>query len=79
MQQRDADPMPHALAPSCFKLGRFSWVANVARLKFIAVMSVLFVRPTARPVTTVNMNYAGVTIGRVGGACAVGRVGREGV
>jgi hypothetical protein len=56
---------PHALqnenAP--FRLGRFSWGVNVASLAFISVMSVLFVMPTTRPVTALNMNYAVVAIG----------------
>ena len=46
-----------------FRLGRFSWSINVASLIFIVVMSVLFVLPTAHPVTDLNMNYAIVAIG----------------
>jgi hypothetical protein len=46
-----------------FHLGRFSWAVNVASLVFIALMSVLFILPTARPVTALNMNYAVVAIG----------------
>lgn len=46
-----------------FTLGRFSWAINAASLAFIALMSVLFVLPTVRPVTPTNMNYAAVAIG----------------
>lgn len=46
-----------------FRLGKFSWPINVASLVFVVLMSTLFVLPTARPVTQLNMNYAIVGIG----------------
>ncbi|KAF8487943.1 amino acid transporter [Gautieria morchelliformis] len=46
-----------------FHLGKCSRAVNIASLLFATFISVLFILPTERPVTALNMNYAIVTIG----------------
>ncbi|KJA23954.1 hypothetical protein HYPSUDRAFT_184693 [Hypholoma sublateritium FD-334 SS-4] len=48
-----------------FHLGRWSMLINIASLSFIVFICVLFVLPTARPVTQFNMNYAIVSVGGI--------------
>ncbi|KAA1475343.1 amino acid transporter [Dentipellis sp. KUC8613] len=48
-----------------FTLGRWSWPLNVASALFTIFICVLFVLPTARPVTPQNMNYAVVAVGGI--------------
>ncbi|KAF8166055.1 amino acid transporter [Pholiota molesta] len=48
-----------------FHLGKWSMAINVASLSFIVFICVLFVLPTARPVTQFNMNYAIVSVGGI--------------
>jgi hypothetical protein len=54
-----------------FRLGRAAWVVNILSLAFIALMTVLFVLPTVRPVTASNMNYAGAAIGGLVGLVTI--------
>ncbi|KAF8526995.1 amino acid transporter [Hysterangium stoloniferum] len=46
-----------------FHLGKYSRITNFASLLFSLFVCILFVLPTARPVTVLNMNYAIVAIG----------------
>ncbi|KAJ7205269.1 amino acid transporter [Mycena pura] len=46
-----------------FHLGRYSWAINVTSFAFTIFVCVLFVLPTAHPVTQLNMNYAVVAVG----------------
>ncbi|KAL4248417.1 Amino Acid-Polyamine-Organocation Transporter [Abortiporus biennis] len=48
-----------------FTLGRFSFPINLASFLFSLFVSVLFILPTAHPVTSTNMNYAIVAIGGI--------------
>ncbi|KDQ53956.1 hypothetical protein JAAARDRAFT_161316 [Jaapia argillacea MUCL 33604] len=48
-----------------FSLGKWSWPINLAAFLFCAFICVLFVLPTAYPVTAINMNYAVLAIGAV--------------
>ncbi|VDB96698.1 unnamed protein product [Peniophora sp. CBMAI 1063] len=48
-----------------FTLGRWSWTVNVLSMLFTVFVCVLFVLPTARPVTAQNMNYAIVAVGGI--------------
>ncbi|KAL6304632.1 amino acid transporter [Sparassis latifolia] len=48
-----------------FDLGAWSWPINLASLLFSVFICVLFILPTARPVNSLNMNYAIVAIGGV--------------
>ncbi|EIW79578.1 hypothetical protein CONPUDRAFT_58025 [Coniophora puteana RWD-64-598 SS2] len=48
-----------------FRLGGWSWMINVASFAFTIFICVLFVLPTAYPVTSLNMNYAIVAVGGV--------------
>ncbi|KAI0689336.1 amino acid transporter [Cytidiella melzeri] len=48
-----------------FNLGKWSWPINVASFLFTIFICVLFILPTATPVTSLNMNYAIVAIGGV--------------
>ncbi|GJE93136.1 amino acid transporter [Phanerochaete sordida] len=48
-----------------FSLGRWSWPINFASTLFTVFICVLFILPTATPVTELNMNYAIVAIGGV--------------
>ncbi|KAF8961453.1 amino acid/polyamine transporter I [Flammula alnicola] len=48
-----------------FHLGKWSAPINLASFSFIIFICVLFVLPTARPVTQFNMNYAVVSIGGI--------------
>jgi len=46
-----------------FHLGSFSWITNLASLLFGVFVCILFVLPTARPTTSINMNYSIVAVG----------------
>ncbi|KIJ54487.1 hypothetical protein M422DRAFT_73498 [Sphaerobolus stellatus SS14] len=46
-----------------FHLGKYSRVINLLSLLFTIFVCILFILPTARPVTALNMNYAVVAIG----------------
>ncbi|KAH8080676.1 amino acid transporter [Cristinia sonorae] len=46
-----------------FSLGAWSWTINVACFMFTLFICVLFILPTAHPVTAQNMNYAIVAVG----------------
>ncbi|KAF8587676.1 amino acid transporter [Ramaria rubella] len=46
-----------------FHLGNYSRAVNAASLLFSAFVCVLFILPTSRPVTVLNMNYSIVAIG----------------
>ncbi|KAJ7101546.1 amino acid transporter [Mycena belliarum] len=48
-----------------FHLGRYSWAINFASFLFTIFICVLFVLPTAHPVTELSMNYAVVAVGGV--------------
>lgn len=48
-----------------FSLGKWSWPVNLASSLFTVFICVLFILPTATPVTQFNMNYAIVAIGGV--------------
>ncbi|KZT26005.1 amino acid transporter [Neolentinus lepideus HHB14362 ss-1] len=48
-----------------FSLGQYSWPINVASALFTVFICVLFILPTAHPVTSLNMNYAVLAIGAV--------------
>ncbi|KAJ7776827.1 amino acid transporter [Mycena maculata] len=48
-----------------FHLGRYSWAINLASFAFTIFMCILFILPTAHPVTELNMNYAVVAVGGV--------------
>ncbi|KAF9554993.1 amino acid transporter [Agrocybe pediades] len=48
-----------------FHLGRWSMSINLASLLFIVFICILFVLPTATPVTQFNMNYAIVSVGAI--------------
>ncbi|KAG0052153.1 hypothetical protein BGZ83_002926 [Gryganskiella cystojenkinii] len=55
--------------PGPFNLGRFSTLVGVIASTWIMVTSVLFLCPTAAPVTATNMNYALVPFVLVIGLC----------
>ncbi|KAJ7268040.1 amino acid/polyamine transporter I [Mycena rebaudengoi] len=46
-----------------FHLGRYSWAINFASFAFTVFVCVLFILPTAHPVTVLNMNYSVVAVG----------------
>ncbi|KAF7357366.1 Amino acid metabolite permease [Mycena sanguinolenta] len=46
-----------------FHLGRYSWAINFASFAFTIFVCILFILPTAHPVTELNMNYAVVAVG----------------
>ncbi|KAF9011716.1 amino acid transporter [Cyathus striatus] len=48
-----------------FHLGAWSWVVNFASFLFTIFICVLFILPTAHPVTQFNMNYAVVSVGGI--------------
>ncbi|EIM82927.1 amino acid transporter [Stereum hirsutum FP-91666 SS1] len=48
-----------------FTLGRWSWIINFASLLFTVFICVLFILPTAQPVTADDMNYSIAAIGAV--------------
>ncbi|KAI0044845.1 amino acid transporter [Auriscalpium vulgare] len=48
-----------------FTLGRWSWSLNFLSFLFTVFVCVLFILPTAHPVTTQNMNYAVVAVGGI--------------
>ncbi|KAJ6455474.1 amino acid transporter [Mycena sanguinolenta] len=55
---------PAALATrGPFHLGRYSWAINFASFAFTIFVCILFILPTAHPVTQLNMNYAVVAVG----------------
>ncbi|KAH9474412.1 Amino-acid permease BAT1-like protein [Psilocybe cubensis] len=48
-----------------FHLGQWSWWINLASFAFIVFICILFILPTASPVTQFNMNYSVVSIGGI--------------
>ncbi|KAJ7659471.1 amino acid transporter [Mycena rosella] len=48
-----------------FHLGRYSWAINFASFLFTIFVCILFVLPTAHPVTALSMNYAVVAVAGV--------------
>ncbi|EIN14700.1 hypothetical protein PUNSTDRAFT_140926 [Punctularia strigosozonata HHB-11173 SS5] len=48
-----------------FTLGRWSWSINFASFLFTVFICILFILPTAHPVTSTNMNYAIVAVGAI--------------
>jgi len=58
-----------------FTLGKWSWPINLASFLFSVFICILFVLPTASPVSAQNMNYAVVAIGGVILLVSVGWIG----
>ncbi|KAF5373654.1 hypothetical protein D9758_000775 [Tetrapyrgos nigripes] len=48
-----------------FHLGKWSWTINALSFAFTVFICVLFILPTAHPVTKDNMNYAIVSVGGI--------------
>ncbi|KAF8893061.1 amino acid/polyamine transporter I [Infundibulicybe gibba] len=48
-----------------FHLGRWSWIINLLSFAFTIFICVLFILPTAHPVTELNMNYSVVSVGAI--------------
>ncbi|KAF5393555.1 hypothetical protein D9757_000048 [Collybiopsis confluens] len=48
-----------------FHLGKWSWIINAISFGFASFICLLFILPTAFPVTAQNMNYAVVSVGGI--------------